>query len=153
MNRSGSTATKTWPASIERSHVLNSEPTSRPTPAPARTPLRISTINPRPNPLGPAAGRRQPPAAASGSSVGFPAESSADPAGNRPRAPWMVRTSEPASVLVARSTRSVAPDGVGHPNASGLVPRTARVPPNGATLGKALLQVKPTQPASAARAQ
>src|SRR5207247_3501944 len=127
------TATKTTPAPIEQYHELNSEPTSRPTPAPSRTPHRISTITPRPKPLGPAAGRRQPPAAASGSSVGFPAASSADPAGNRPPAPWMVRTSEPASVLVARSTSSGPPDGVGHPNARGFVPSTARVPPNGAT--------------------
>src|SRR6201999_1173489 len=92
-----------------------------------------------------------PPSALSGSVVGLPAESSAQPSGIFSPRCFAATTLPRATLDNDRSITSGEPPGRGQANAIGLVPNTGLEPPHGAIAAGVLTNISATKPASANR--
>src|SRR4051794_21485567 len=95
-------------------------------------------------------GRRKPSRAALGSVVGFPSLSVAQVDGIDSPLLAALRIFARAATLMAMSRMIGSPPGFGTPKPTGLLPRRASFPPQGAIVVVALLPMMLAKPASAA---
>jgi len=121
--------------------------------APVSEAASTSTISASAAPLGPPMGCIMPLSACSGSVVGAPPASVAQPSGIASRFCAAAMIFPRATVESERSTTMGSPPATGAANATGLVPKSGRVPPQGAMAAGVLANIKPTSPSAANRWQ
>ena len=146
----GSMARKNCPLSIGCPSSSMKEPCCVPSFAPVSALQRTSTRSPILNPLTPPAGTIEPVNPCSGSLVGLPSASRAQPKGiDSPCSIALFNVVQETSVVDWSTRNATSPSGAGTAKEIGLVPMTGMFPPGGATTGATLVAPNASKPARA----